>query len=228
VSNFRRYEPPYLTVKVVGEEEAPALFPKVNVAVTPQPRPMRLTVSNVGGNLTCTYDPAPLIGEIIHFYAWSLCPPVTVIPEFMEELGCGKRAAKAHLADLYCYRLRVCVDTACNYVRERIEEYLGHTLEAVYEDARNHTFAARNGEAFRVEPLEGLIKSGIREYRKRQRESVDLPTWGGRRRHYHDWTDEECVRLARLHEEVLPELRRAKSAYKENRRTSGVRSTCCS
>lgn len=216
MSNFRRYEPPHLTIKVVGEEEAPALFPKVNVAITPQPRPMRLTVSSVGGNLTCTYDPAPLIGEIIFFYAQLLCPPSTVMPEFMEKLGYGKRAAKRHLANLYCYRMWACVGTACNYARGQVEQYLGHTLQAVYNDALNHTFAARNDEAFRVEPVESLIKSGVEEYRRRLRESVDLPAWGGKRRHYHDWTDEECVRLARFREEVLPELKQAKSAYKKD------------
>lgn len=216
MSDFWRYEPPYLTVKVIGEEEAPALFPKVNVELTPQPRPMRFIVSGVGGDLTCTYDPAPLVGEIIHFYAWLLCPPVTVIPEFMEKLGCGRRAAKRYLAELYCDRMRMCVGTACNYARGRIEDYFGHTLQAVYDDAINHTFAERNDQAFRVEPVEGLIKPGMNEYRKRLRELVNLPTRGGKRWSYHDWTDEECIRLARLHADVLPELREANAAYKKD------------
>lgn len=112
MSDLRRYEPPHLTVKiVVGEEEAPALFRKVNVEITPQPQPMHIVVSSAGGDLTCTYDPTVLIGEIIHFYAWLLSPPVTVIPEFMEKLGCGKRGAKMYLADLYCDRMSMCVST---------------------------------------------------------------------------------------------------------------------
>jgi len=217
VSDFRRYEPPHLTVKIVmGEEEAPALFRKVNVELTPQPQPMSFVVSSTGGDLTCTYDPAPLIGEIIHFYAWLLCPPVTVIPEFMEKLDCGKRRAKMYLADLYCDRMTMCIGTACNYARAQIEEYLGHTLKSVYDDAINHTFAERNDQAFRVEPVEGLIKSSMNEHRKRLRESLNLPTRGGKRWYYHDWTDEECIRLARFHEKVLPKMREAKSAYKKD------------
>lgn len=218
MSEYRRYKPPHLTVKLEkreGEEALP-LFHEVNVKLTPRPRVMHFVLPSAGGTLTCDYDPAPLIGEIIHFFAWLLCPPVTVIPEYMEKLGCVERGARLYLEELFCDRIQMCVGTACNYARSHVERYFLDTLNTLNDDAINHTFAIRNGQAFRVEPVEALIDEGLKGHRKRLRESVNLPTRGGKRRYYHDWTDEECMKFARLYEKLLPDFQKAKVACKKD------------
>ena len=135
MTEYRRYKPPHLTVKLGKREgeEAPPLLREVNVKLTPRPQVMHFILPSAGGSLTCDYDPAPLIGEIIHFFAWLLCPPATVIPEYMEKLDCGKKAAKKYLAEQFCDRMRMCIGTACTHAREQIEQYLLDTLQALHD-----------------------------------------------------------------------------------------------
>jgi hypothetical protein len=180
----------------------------------PAPAPIKFVADTPGGDFNCIYDPAPMVGEIIHFYGWFLCPPVTVVDEYIEEHGYENEAqAKDALATLYCERMQICVSTACNYALRHAETYLRDSLVSLYDDAINRTFVERNGEAFIVEPVEGVVVAGSRAHRKKLRRLMNLPTHGGKRRYYHDWTDEECIKLADLHERLWPLMKMAKAIY---------------
>lgn len=176
---YPRYEPAFLSVSLVKEDEHIPLFPTINVELIPQPEPSQLVTHTSGGSLTATYDPAPLIWEIINFYAWLHNPPVTVISEYMEENGCSESEAREALEYLYCSRVQTCVETGCNYMRERIQSNLEYALTSLLDESFNRTFAVRNGQDFTVTPMKGLIKREIREHIKRQRQVVNLPTRGG-------------------------------------------------
>lgn len=210
-----RYKPPHMTVKTGWEGETAPLFQKINVQLTPPPEPIPITTQTPGGNLTSTYDPAPLIGEIINFFAWLLCPPITVLTEYMETYGYRKREAKRVLAELYCERMQMCISTACNYAIGEIQTRLQDALADLYDEAVNHTFAVRNDQAFRVEPIEGFMKSSLRKHSKRQRQVLNLPTRGGKRNFYHNWTDEDCIKLAKLYAQLKPDWKSTKAIYKK-------------
>jgi hypothetical protein len=216
------YKNPFCDEMLYEPEYSPRLFPMGIVELTTQPPPIVFEINSAGGNLKCTYDPAPVIDELIKYFDWFSRPPASYLAEYMEKNQCSEDEAREILVKNYIQSMetsisdavRMSINTARNYIAGVVDKQLPQALWISLDRITGRVLELGGRGGIPLEEVKISVSHMIKEYRQLLKQALDLSIQGGKRISKFDWDDEKCEEFAKLHEEKRQLWKKAKSLRK--------------